>query len=571
MKLSQIILTLFALLPLQAQSPLSPEILEAIAAVQAQYSKQEFMVPMRDGARLHTTVYSPNDLGSDYPFLITRTPYGSKPYGAASYKEELAPYPALSEEGFIFVFQDVRGRYRSEGSFVNMRPHNPNKKVGEVDENSDTFDTIEWLLANIPHNNGKVGIRGSSYPGFYTSCAIIDSHPAIKAASPQAPIADWFWDDMHHHGAFSLELAYSFFARFGRPRPEPTSNDRFDFNPASQDRYRYFLELGSLANVENNHFKGDVPFWTDMANHPNYDAFWQARNILPHLKNVNCAVLVVGGLFDAEDLYGPWHTYGAIESQNPRIQNTIVMGPWRHGGWLRHDGTFLADTWFGTNTSAWYQKNVDLPFFTHYLKGGPKPDLPEALVFETGANRWRSFDSWPPPDRKIKKLFLASGNQLSWEKPGGNDTSFDQYSSDPGKPVPYTRHHGLGWEARYMAEDQRFAATRPDVLVYESVALTEDLTFSGPLKIDLWVSTTGSDADWIVKLIDLQPSDLEPMVFDGESHPLAGAQLMVRSEIFRGRFRESYEVPKPFVPGQVTRVSFPCRMCSIPLSGGIES
>ena len=556
MKIASVICLFFLFTPIFAQEGIFPAEDSQGLYVKKHYAKHDFYIPMRDGVRLFTAVYTPNDPSGTYPFLLTRTPYGVKPYGADQYKENPGPLLSFLQEGFIFVHQDVRGRYMSEGKFVNMRPHIAAKKPGQTDESTDTYDTIEWLLKNVSNNNGRVGIRGISYPGFYTSAGIIDSHPAIKAASPQAPIADWYFDDMHHHGAFSLNLAFNFFAGFGRPRPEPTPDDRFDFAKNSLDRYRYFMELGPLSNADKVHFKGDVPFWNEMAAHPDYDEFWQARNILPHLKNINCAVMVVGGLYDAEDLYGPWKTYANIESKNPDIINTIVMGPWRHGGWKRTDGSYLGDSWFGANTSEWYQEHVDLPFFMHHLKDGPDPKLPEALVFETGSNRWRFLDAWPPPKRKIKKLYLGEGMGLGWQK-SADEEGFHEYTSDPAKPVPYTRHHGIGWEARYMAEDQRFAAQRPDVLVYESPVLAEDVTLAGPIDVTLWVSTTGSDADWVVKLVDLLPPEHEPMYFDEEMHQLGGAQLMVRSEIFRGRYRNSYERPEPFIPGEITKVSFP--------------
>ena len=546
------------LFPLFAQDAIKPDELEQLKYVQKHYAKHEHYIPMRDGIRLFTTVYIPHDKSREWPFLMSRTPYGSRPYGVDQYKKNPAPNLTLLNEGFIFVHQDVRGRYMSEGKFVNMRPHIANKKAGDTDESTDTYDTIEWLLENIPNNNGKVGIRGISYPGFYTSAGIIDSHPAIKAASPQAPIADWYFDDMHHHGAFSLNLAFNFFASFGRPRPEPTPNDSYHFHQPSHDRYRFFMDLGPLSNADSIYLKGEAPFWTAMTEHPDYDEFWQSRNILPHLKNIKCAVMVVGGLFDAEDLYGPWQTYASIESKNPGIENMIVMGPWKHGGWNRTSGSFLGDTWFGANTSEWFQEHVELPFFRHHLKGSEAPELPEALVFETGANRWRFMEEWPPSKRKIKKLYLNSGHRLTWDKPEKvSKAEYHEFTSDPSKPVPYTRHHGIGWESRYMAEDQRFAAQRPDVLVYETGILEDDVTLAGPISVDLWVSTTGSDADWVVKLIDLQPQDKAPLEFDGERHMLGGAQLMVRNEIFRGRYRESYEKPVPFEPGKITKVSFP--------------
>jgi len=519
------------------------------------YTKLERMIPMRDGVRLFTSIYVPKDTSRSYPFLMNRTPYSSRPYGLERFRSTVAPLKFL-KEGFIFVVQDVRGAYMSEGEFVNMRPHIAEKTAGDVDESTDCYDTVEWLLENIPNHNGRVGIWGISYPGFYTSASIIDTHPAIKAASPQAPIADWFWDDMHHHGAFTLTMSFNFFAAFGRPRPEPTTSRGQRFRFGTPDGYQFFLELGPLKNVQERHFHGEIPFWNQTAAHPNYDEFWQARNILPHLKQISCAVMVVGGLFDAEDLYGAWQTYRSIEKQNPDIENNLVMGPWRHGGWMRTDGSFLGDWHFGSGTSEWYRTEVFFPFFKHFLKDGPDPDLPEALVFETGANQWREFDTWPPREVTETSLYMHKQGGLSFEQPSGPGEAWDEFVSDPRKPVPYTKVITTGWEATYMAEDQRFAASRPDVLVYRSEILDEDVTLVGPLEADLWVSTSGSSADWVVKLIDVLPNDTRSKEFGGRRHILGGAQLMVRSEIFRGRFRESYKHPKPFTPGEITRVRF---------------
>jgi hypothetical protein len=522
------------------------------------YIKHEFRVPMRDGVNLFTVVYTPTDTSRTYPFLMTRTPYSAGPYGADRYRRRLAPFEAFRKEGFIFVFQDVRGRYMSEGEFVNMRPHIAEKKSKrDVDESTDTHDTVAWLLENIPNHNGKVGIRGVSYPGFYAAAVIIDSHPAIVAASPQAPISDWFFDDMHHHGAFCLNLAFNFFSGFGKPRPEPTTERARGFSHPSPDGYRFFLELGPLKNVNEKYFHGEIDFWNKMTEHPNYDEFWQSRNIIPHLKNVNAAVMVVGGLYDAEDLYGPFQIYQSIEKNNPNTSNMLVMGPWRHGGWIRGDGIYLGSTHFGFKTAEWYRENVDFPFFMHHLKDGPEPDLPEALVFETGANRWRRFDAWPPKGLDESFLYLRDGGGLSFEAPDGDEKGYDEFVSDPDNPVPYTPRIRNRWEAHYMAEDQRFAATRPDVMVYESEVLTEEVTIAGPIEVELWVSTDAGDADWIVKVIDVQPPDTPNMDFGGQTHVLGHAQLMVRSEMFRGRFRESYEHPKPFEPNKPTKVVIP--------------
>lgn len=548
---------------------------ESAAYVRSHYTKFEVRIPMRDGAELFTAVYLPDDASDDrrYPILMRRTPYSVGPYGADRYPDHLGPNPAFDREGFIFVAQDVRGRYMSEGEFVNMRPHREDKSgPADVDESTDTYDTIEWLLANLEHHNGKVGQWGISYPGFYSSAGMIDSHPALAAVSPQAPISDWFvGDDMHHRGAFILPLAFDFFASFGRPRTGPTTEHAPRFDHGTSDGYRFFLDLGPLSNVNPRHFHGEIEFWNQIAAHPDYDDFWRSRNLLPHLHGITAAVMVVGGWYDTEDLYGPLHTYRSIEDKNPGIFNVLVMGPWRHGGWARDEGDSLGGASFGFATSAWYRENVELPFFLHFLKGAEAPELPEALVFETGADRWRRFDAWPPPGLERRTLHFGAGGTLSWQPPAEASTdsaaAADRFVSDPAKPVPYTQEITPNWAKEYMTEDQRFAARRPDVLVYETEVLERDLTLAGPLEAKLWVSTTGGDADWIVKLIDVFPDRLprtpeqeadrvpeRPPMEDVE--PADGRQELVRAEVLRGRFRDGYEEPKPFVPGEVTAVAF---------------
>ncbi|MBU8894716.1 X-Pro dipeptidyl-peptidase [Corallococcus sp. H22C18031201] len=530
--------------------------------IRSHYTKFEYRIPMRDGTHLFTSVYTPNDASPTrrYPILLTRTPYSVAPYGADRYKSALGNSSADEKEGFIFVFQDVRGRMMSEGTFVNVRPQVAGKRgAQDIDESTDTYDTIDWMVKRLPNNNGRVGMYGVSYPGFYTAAGAIDSHPALKAVSPQAPIADWFWDDMHRHGAFNLVLAFDFFSAFGRPRPTPTASEEWTpFEHGTPDSYEFFLDLGPLSNADSKHFKGDVAFWKDITAHPNYDAFWQSRNLLPHLKNIKAAVLVVGGWFDTEDLYGPLHTYAAIEKQNPGIANTLVMGPWRHGGWVSTEGASLGDADFGFATSATFQE-MQLNFFKHHLKGAPKPEIPEAFVFETGANRWRKMESWPPREARETRLYFQPKGTLSFQAPRESAESFDEYVSDPAKPVPYTKELTAGWAKNYMAEDQRFAATRPDVLVYETEPLTEDLTLAGPLDADLWVSTTATDADWVVKLVDVNPGKLPGWSREDEHSGAlnrGSQQTLVRGEPFRGRFRTSYSEPRPFTPNEPTQVRF---------------
>jgi uncharacterized protein len=541
---------------------------ERTALIRARYTKHEYRVPMRDGTRLFTTVYVPSDAGParKYPFLLTRTPYSVAPYGADRYPAKLGPTQAYEQDGFIFVFQDVRGAHMSEGTFVNMRPHEPGKAGARgVDESSDTYDTLAWLLRHVPHHNGRAGQWGISYPGFYASAGAIDSHPALKAVSPQAPIADWFWDDMHRHGAFNLALAFNFFSGFGLPRPAPTADEAWkSFDHGTPDGYQFFLDLGPLSNADARHLKGNVAFWRDITQHPNYDAFWKARNILPHLKNIRAAVLVVGGWYDTEDLYGPLQTYQAIEKQNPGATNTLVMGPWMHGGWTRTDGRTLGEVDFGFPTSEQPYQALELAFFKHHLKGAEKPELPEALVFETGANRWRRFDAWPPKGLRPQRLYFAQHGALTQAAPpalsgAAAGQAYDEYVSDPAKPVPYTQELTTGWAKDYMTEDQRFAARRPDVLVFQTEPLAQDLTLAGPLEADLWVSTSGTDADWVVKLVDVAPGKVPGWTKAdedaGKKNP-GGRQTLVRGEPFRGRFRESYSEPRPFKPGEPTRVRF---------------
>jgi len=523
--------------------------------IRSHYTKVEHRIQMRDGVSLFTSVYLPNDRSTACPILMIRTPYSVGPYGADRYKSTLGPTQEFEREGYIFVFQDVRGRFMSEGEFVNMRPHNDSKNgPDDIDESTDTYDTIEWLVENLPNNNGRVGMWGSSYPGFYTSAGMIDSHPALKAASPQAPIADWYFDDMHHHGAFTLSMAFGFFSTFGKAREGLVTEWPERFDHGTPDGYQFFLDLGPLKNANELHLHNEIAFWNEIIAHPNYDDFWQDRNILPHLDGVTCAVMTVGGWFDAEDLYGPLHTYEAVEESNPGITNVLVMGPWRHGGWFRTDGDSLAVADFGFKTSRTFHERALLPFFRHHLKEEGEFDQPEAWVFETGANRWRDFPTWPPAGLRTERLYLDADGALAFTPPRVESDAYDEYLSDPANPVPYTPVVSTGWHSEYMAEDQRFAAWRPDVLVYRSEPLEEDLTIAGPLTAELLVSTTGRDADWVVKLIDEYPGRLPGYDKDSDEPDLGGTQQMVRSEALRGRYRSDYSDPQPFTPGEITPV-----------------
>lgn len=547
-------------LSLVPRTTLGQEDVERTAKIRSKYAKYEYQIPMRDGKKLFTACYVPYDASptNTYPILMVRSPYSSGPYGIDQYRTSLGINEDFEDSGYIFVYQDVRGCYMSEGEFVNMRPHIEGKRGKQVDESSDTYDTIEWLLKHVQHNNGRVGQWGISYPGFYTSAGAIDSHPALKAISPQAPISDWFWDDMHRNGAFNVQLAFTFFSSFGKSRPEPTTErgPRFDFG--TQDSYQFFLDLGPLQNVNKRYLNGSIPFWNAITEHPNYDEFWQSRNILPHLRNIRCASLVVGGWFDTEDLYGPLKTYQSIEDNNPDSQNYLVMGPWYHGGWNRSDGDSLGDARFDWATAEWYRKNVEFPFFEQHLKDAPAANLAEATVFETGANRWRKFESWPPPKTAMTPYYFSSDQELKADplSEQGRENSGEQsdsFPSDPNKPVPYTMEITSRWSRDYMAEDQRFAARRPDVLVYRSPVLEEDVTVAGAALADLWFSTTGSDADLVVKLVDEFPGTLKNGQSEKEDFQ-SGRQQLVRGQVMRLRFRDSFEEPKPMTPNKPEQV-----------------
>lgn len=559
--MSRLLRVVLALLLVLFQSLMAEEVGDARkeaeehkAWVRANYSKFEYRIPMRDGTRLFTTVYRPNWSREKFPIILMRTPYSAGPYGASHYRAQLGPYRAFDKEGFIFCFQDVRGRFLSEGNFDNMRSHGQS-----VNESTDTYDTIDWLTRNLPRNNGRVGQWGISYPGFYTASGMISNHPALKIASPQAPIADWFWDDMHHNGAFCLQLAFNFFSVFGVKHDGPWEEWPERFKHKTPDGYRFFLNLGPLANVNKNYLKGEIDFWNKLTEHPNYDEFWKARSILPYLKNVNCTVLTVGGWYDAEDLYGPLEIYRNVEKNNPLTTSTLVMGPWFHGAWVRDGGDRLGDTPFDFPTAEFFQKQVMLPLFLSKLKDKEDPELPEALVFETGANRWREFDSWPPPSQE-KTLYLNAGQSLTFTPPKGEQKP-DSFVSDPAHPVPSTATITIRRRREMMSEDQRYASSRPDVLTFESEVLKEDVNLVGPLQVELWVSTNQTAADWVVKLVDVYPGEEKPRKIGKDTVSLGGAELLVRHEIIRGRFRDGFDSPKPFVPNKVTRV--PLRLMDV--------
>jgi putative CocE/NonD family hydrolase len=541
--------------------------------VKEHYTKYEYRIPMRDGVRLFTSVYAPKDSSHTYPFLINRTPYDVGPYGEDQYRKRLGPSPEFDKAGYIFVNQDVRGRWMSEGTFVEMRPHIDNKKSKQdVDDSSDLYDTIEWLLKNVPNNNGNAGIWGISYPGFFTSASIIDSHPALKAASPQAPMTNLFMgDDAYHGGAFMLSANFGFYAFFSpqeNPQLPPKTSVEFDYG--TKNGYEFYLNAGPISNLSK-YLNGKSALFDDQVHHDTYDDYWKARNLAPHMKNIHCAVLTVGGWFDAEDLQGPFSTFHAIESNNSGIFNALVVGPWVHGGWSRYDGERLGRVEFDSNTGDYYRKNILFPFFEQYLKGSGDAKLPKASVFETGTNVWRRYSAWPPKEAEARTLYFHTGGGLSFDPPSSDSPAFDEYISDPARPVPFLNYVSISVPQEYMDSDQRFASVRTDVLDYETPILDEDVTIAGPISPKLFVSTSGTDSDWDVKLIDVYPSDFpdskldEPKQEDkgkprldvgAPTFTMGGYEQLVRGEPFRGKFRHSFEKPEPFTPGKVEQIDF---------------
>ena len=519
------------------------------------YTKYEHRIPMRDGVRLFTRVYVPKDDSTPWPIILSRTPYALKPYGSDNFMDPAgSSFGTLAKDKFIMVSQDVRGRYASEGTYVHVRPFNPNKGPKDFDESTDTWDTIDWLVKNVPNNNGNVGMFGISYPGFYTAMGMIDSHPALKAASPQAPVTDWFiGDDIHHNGALFLTQNFDFFYKFTYKMEDPLHDTLQSFRFGTPDGYDFFLRMGPLGNSDKL-LKGQAPEWTEFLAHPNYDDFWKARNPRPHFKNIHCAVMTVGGWFDAEDLFGPLEVYHNTERMNPGITNTLVMGPWSHGGWGKGPGDKLGHISFHAKTSEYYREKIELPFFRHFLKGDKNYTPTEAQIFETGTNQWRRFDAWPPKEVKPRTLYFHPGGKLAFEAPKQAGEAFDEYISDPAKPVPYTNYPTTEYPKAYAIEDQRFVASRTDVLVYETEPLEEDLTLAGPLKASLHVSTTGTDSDWVVKLVDVYPGDFPNPEPNPADVKLGGYQQLVRGDVFRGRFRNSFEKPEAFVPGKKDKV-----------------
>ena len=557
---------------LGVRAQLTPQQQELADYIKTSYTKREVSIPMRDGVKLFTAIYEPKDRSQKYPILLTRTPYSVAPYGADKFKASLGPDDLFPREGYIFVYQDVRGRLMSEGEFEDVRPYIANKTGKQIDETSDAYDTIDWLVKNVSNNNGRVGVYGISYPGFYASTAGIDTHPAVKAISPQAPVSDWFiGDDMHHNGAFFLAQNFPFFSFMGQPRPVPVSSFDYlkQFKFGTDDGYKFYLEMGGLANSGDMYLKelgARVRFWDQMMAHPNYDQFWKERNILPNLKNIKTAVMTVGGWYDNEDLYGALKTYQHIERQNPGIYNVLVMGPWFHGGWVRSDGDWLGTAYFGRKTGLEYRERFELPFFNHFLKDkGDISQIKEVNTYDTGANEWREYKSWEPEVATETPLYLQAKGALSFTDAigSGGRADYDEYVSDPMKPVPYTQKITLNYPREFMTEDQRFVAGRPDVLVYQTEPLTEDLTIAGDIKPQIIVASSGTDSDFVVKLIDVFPDDYKypkgvkpPEYYGGGVFEPGGYQMLLRAEPFPARFRKSFEKPEPLEPNRPAKISF---------------
>jgi uncharacterized protein len=510
-------------------------------------------------------MYIPKDSTSQHPILLTRTPYSCAPYGEDNWRNTWERFQRYYfREGYIIVTQDVRGRWMSEGDFVDIRPFKKDKKTNkDIDEASDTYDAIDWMVKNIPHNNGKVGVTGGSYPGFYATMAAASNHPALKAVSPQAPVTDWFMgDDFHHNGVFFQMDGWSFYSSFGKRRPVPTTIGPSEFKYTTKDNYKFYLETGALKNLMK--LSGDsIAFWNDLYQHPDYDSWWQERNARVSMYNIQPALLVVGGLFDAEDCFGAWNLFKAVRKQTPQTNSHLVMGPWYHGEWASNDGTHLGNVEFESNTAFWYQNNIEIPFFNYYLKGeGPEPKLPVATIFFSGANKWRSFQQWPPAESHEQTMYLQPGGGLSFDKPSQKN-SFTEYISDPAHPVPYTDGVHFYRTREYMTDDQRFAARRPDVVTFSTDVLQEDMTLAGSVIADLKVSISSTDADFVVKVIDVFPDDFSyltaavtPRREMPKEYPMGGYEMLVRGEIMRGKFRNSFEKPEPFKPGKVETVRF---------------
>lgn len=540
--------------PLRLLFACSFAVVVAVASAQNRvrdtYTKYEYMIPMRDGVKLYTQVYVPKDNSAKHPILMERTCYNAGPYGPDAYPGGFRGSVKLREKGYIFAYQDVRGKYHSEGDYVNVRPQLKPGQKG-IDESTDTWDTVDYLVKNVPNNNGAVGLWGISYPGFYAGVGGINTHPALKAISPQAPVSDWFLgDDVHHNGAFFQQDTFDFALFFDAPRgQEPVRIDR-----EGKSAYDFYLGLGSLANWDAKLLKGKLPYWYELMDNGTYNDYWKDRALPQQMKNVKCACLFVGGMFDAEDMWGALYNYAHTERQNRGIQNFLVMGPWFHGMWAGGTGQTFGDIDFGSQTSTFYRDEIEFPFFEKYLRGQNIPAPAEATIFETGANQWRKFAQWPPKGLRDFDLFFTGNKGLSTTKP--SDTGSESYDYDPAAPTPYIADYkdSKRRPREYMIADQRFAAARPDVIAYQTAPLPADQRVVGPVDADLWITTTGTDLDLVVKIIDVWPDDAQEKSPKGDS--IAGYQQLIRGDIFRGKFRNSFEKPEPFKPGEPTRVKF---------------
>ncbi len=511
----------------------------------AAFDQRDAMIPMRDGVKLHTVIYTPKQQSGSLPIVLQRTPYGVAGAGASlgtSLKE-------LADEGYIFAFQDIRGRYESEGSFVMQRPTRDRRDPKAIDEGTDAYDSIEWLTKSVPDNNGRVGMLGVSYPGWLVVMAMLEPHPALRAASPQASPADmWIGDDFHHNGAFRLSYGFEYAVRM------ETTKEQTPFNFDRYDTFDWYLGLGPLANANAKYLREKIPTWNDFVEHPDYDGFWKRQSMVPQLTRVPVPTLNVAGWWDQEDFYGPIRIYDALEPHDTSGQNFLVVGPWNHGGWSRGDGNRLGNIDFGMPAARYYREQIQAPFFAWFLKDKGPLQQPEALTFEAGAGGWRSWDAWPPLARTdARNLYVHDAGRLSFQPPADEaDGAFDSYLSDPAHPVPY-RHRpipptyfpgGSGWTT-WLVEDQRFVDDRPDVVGWETETLTSDVAIAGQIVAHLFASTTGTDSDWVVKLIDVYP-EASP-----QDWTMAGYQLMVANEVFRGRYRKSFEKPEPIPSGEI--------------------
>ena len=525
--------------------------------IRENFNKHEFQIPMRDGIRLFTAVYVPKDTSEARPILLTRTPYSVRPYGPESYIQNPTPFrDRYFRERYIIVFQDVRGRYMSEGTFVDVRPYRPIKKGSwDIDETTDTYDTVDWLVKNVPHNNGRVGVSGISYGGFYSSMAAIDAHPAVKAVSPQAPVSRWMGgDDFFHNGAFLLSHAFDFYIGFGRPRPFPVKETWPKFDHGTTDGYEFFLRLGPVKNANIRYMKDSVAFWNEMSRHWRWDRFWQERDVLPHLRNIRPAMLFVGGWFDTENLWGALNGYAEVERWNPGTSNQLVMGPWYHHQWGSDSGYTLGSFEWGSPTAAFFIDSIEVPFFRYHLEGKGNLRSFEAAVFLTGRNEWRFLGSWPPHDADSVKIFLGGQGRLSFHSLIESPPAFDEYVNDPATPVPYTDEIVHWYNHAFMVGDQRFASRRPDVVTYQSEVLRDDLTLAGPIDARLFVSSSGTDCDWIVKVVDVFPDDTPEPDPNPRGVKLGGYQMLVRGDVLRGKFHSSMSEPRPFIPGKITPI-----------------